>query len=203
MVVAMVAPGLILALIGLTHPAVLNQHTAMYWRNLHIGLLFIFPLLAVPPYLLVRRASRWLRWIVLLLLYGFVFSYTALDLLNGVGAGQIYLNTTQSAMDTSNLGMQTISYSPSIRAIFDIGHHLGRVGSWLYIIVCSIIAIWCVVQSFSSRRWLAITGAVLVVSASISFLDSHIYWPRGAITMLLLSAGYGLLWQVSQVDGTG
>lgn len=36
-------------------------------------------------------------------------------------------------------------------------------------------------------------GAVLTVAAAVSFLDSHIYWPRGVVTMVVLALGFLLL----------
>jgi hypothetical protein len=34
---------------------------------------------------------------------------------------------------------------------------------------------------------------VLVIAASVSFLNSHVYWPRGVLTMYALAVGWGLL----------
>jgi hypothetical protein len=116
---ALALPGIALALLGLTHPSVLNAQAALYWRNLHITLLFLFPLLAVGPYLLLAGMVKWLRLMMLLMLYGFVFLYTALDLLNGVGAGELYLKT-QPAMTMDQHGMVMTDYSPSITAILHI-----------------------------------------------------------------------------------
>ncbi len=36
-------------------------------------------------------------------------------------------------------------------------------------------------------------GAALVVAAAVSFLNSHIYWPRGVVTMVCLGVGWAFL----------
>jgi len=41
--------------------------------------------------------------------------------------------------------------------------------------------------------WRGVAGAVLLLLASISFLDSHLFWPRGVFTMLAIGVGMLLL----------
>jgi hypothetical protein len=35
-------------------------------------------------------------------------------------------------------------------------------------------------------------GSALLLAAGYSFLDSHIFWPRGVFTMLAFAAGFAL-----------
>jgi len=85
--VAVGVPPLILAAVGVTHPSELNAETAAYWRDLHIGILAVFPLLGFAPWLIVRGHSLWLSWAAGVL--GFVYAafYSALDILAGIGSG--------------------------------------------------------------------------------------------------------------------
>jgi len=42
-------------------------------------------------------------------------------------------------------------------------------------------------------RWAALPGAVFLLPAAVSFLDSHIFWPRGVLTMFAIAIGLALL----------
>jgi len=178
----------------------LNGHTALYWRNMHVVLLFVFPLLAVGPYILLKPAGRWLRWMANILLYGFVFLYTALDLLNGVGAAHVYRETSSMTMVTHHGVYSVMGSKDSIVAILGIGNKLGNIGVWLYLVVCMLVAGWYVRRYFASQsRWAVLAGGGLLVAASISFLDSHIYWPRGVCTMIAFAIAFALLGRATSV----
>jgi hypothetical protein len=41
-------------------------------------------------------------------------------------------------------------------------------------------------------------GSAVLLLASYSFLDSHIFWPRGVFTMLAFAAGFALTAAVSR-----
>jgi hypothetical protein len=41
--------------------------------------------------------------------------------------------------------------------------------------------------------WRAAPGAALLLGASVSFIDSHIFWPCGVVTMIAIAAGMFLL----------
>jgi hypothetical protein len=43
-----------------------------------------------------------------------------------------------------------------------------------------------------------VPGAVLLLAASVSFLDSHLFWPRGVFTMLAVDVGMFLLRMVGK-----
>lgn len=174
-------PPLALSALGLLHPHHLTDDTAALWRNLHIILLPIFPLLALAPWLVARRENRVVGWLVALLGYVFAAGYTALDVLAGIGAG---------ALQADNGGMgKTVLYAE--------GNDLADYGVWAYLlagVLASAVAI---------RRTglVAVPGSLLVVVGAYLFLDSHIYWPTGGIAMLLLAAGWMyLLWEPTWND---
>jgi hypothetical protein len=172
---AVVVPPLVLAAVGLTHPMLLSTASAEHWRDLHIGLLPVFPLLAVGPWLAVRREPAAVRWAVAVLGYVFAAFYTALDAIAGIGAGAVKLRVEQT---------------PAFDALFDVGNALALVGTWAFLVA----AVLAGVLAVRRHGWPAAPGAVLVGAASVSFLHSHIYWPRGVLTMLGLAAGWAALW---------
>jgi hypothetical protein len=166
-------PPLLLAVAGLFHPMVLDASTAHAWRQLHLVLLPVFPLLSIGPWLLVQQEIMSVRVAVGLL--GFIYGvyYTALDVLAGIGAG----------------ALQLAGHGPDASVLFSNGNQLASYGVSAYLAAAVIAAGVAVIRSGVA----AVPGAVLVVGGAISFLNSHIYWPRGVITMLALAAGWMLL----------
>jgi hypothetical protein len=61
--VAVVLPALFTLIIGLTHPVSLTAGTAEWWRDLHIVLLPVFPLIGAAPWLVARRTALPWRWL--------------------------------------------------------------------------------------------------------------------------------------------
>jgi hypothetical protein len=59
-------------------------------------------------------------------------------------------------------------------------------GVWAFLIATAVAAAVALGRSGA----LAVPGALLVVGAGWSFLNSHIYWPRGGLTMLALAVGW-------------
>jgi hypothetical protein len=172
---AVAVPPLILAGVGVTHPTHLTAASAEYWRNLHIGILPIFPLLGFAPWIIVRRRSnRWLTWGTGIL--GFLFGafYTALDVLAGIGAGGLKLD---------DMGMAT-------GTVFGLGRDLGSIGALCFIAACVIAGLLAIIRSGP----LAIPGALLVVAGSGLLYKDHIYFPLGVLGQLFLALGWvGLL----------
>ncbi|MFM9920337.1 hypothetical protein [Lacisediminihabitans sp. H27-G8] len=170
--VTVALPPLALAAIGVTHPMHLTATSAEYWRNLHIAILPIFPLLAFAPWLVARGAGALLAWIVGAL--GFVYAafYTALDVLAGIGAGGLKLD---------GMGMAT-------GTVFGLGNHIGEVGSVSFIAASAIAA----ATAIARFRLVALPGSVLVVVGAVLFLQDHIYFPVGVIGQLCLALGW--LW---------
>jgi hypothetical protein len=170
---AVALPPIALALVGLSHPTRLDAESALYWRDLHIGILPVFPLLGFAPWIVVRGHARWLSWTAGIL--GFVYAafYTSLDVLAGIGAG---------GLEHAGMGMAR-------GVVFDLADALGLVGS-IALVAASLLA-----GGFVSRvRGLrAVPGALLVAIGSVFFLYRHIFFPVGVIGQLCLAAGWVLL----------
>ncbi|MGL5857967.1 MAG: hypothetical protein ACRC35_06105 [Angustibacter sp.] len=166
-------PGVALAVAGLTHPTKLDDTTAGWWRDLHVVLLPLFPLLALAPWLLAREYSRRTGWLVAALGFTYACSYTALDVLAGIGAG----------------AMQQRRVYPGVGVAFDQANQLVQVGVYAYL-VAGIVAATTVARRVGAR---ALPGGALVIAAAVSFLTSHVWWPRGVLTMLAAAAGWTAL----------
>ncbi|CAN5222777.1 hypothetical protein BH09ACT1_BH09ACT1_18060 [soil metagenome] len=174
---AVAVPPLALAAVGITHPMHLTASSAEYWRDLHIAILPVFPLLGFAPWLTVRGRSVLLSWIVGIL--GFVYAafYTALDVLAGIGAGGLKLD---------DMGMAT-------GTLYGLGDSLGFIGS-VALIAAGVVAGVVSVVRVGIR---AIPGGVLVVVGAYLFLLDHIYFPVGVIGQLCLAAGW--VWLVASL----
>jgi hypothetical protein len=165
-------PGLIIGTVGIFHPAELTAADAERWRNIHVVLLPLFPLLALAPWLLARRENRVAGWVGLLLGYTFAMFYTGLDLIAGAAAGVLKM-----------------AGSEDLAPIFAFGNGLAEVGVWAHLLAASLAS----ALVLRSSGWRALPGAVLVIAASVSFMGSHVYWPEGVATMYALAVGWGLL----------
>jgi hypothetical protein len=175
-------PPLALALAGLTHPAALDAGSAMHWRDLHLVLLPLFPLLAIGPWLLAREHGPVIGRVVAALGYAYACCYTALDVLAGIAAGALQLGGV-----TGGVG---VAFGQSDAVV--------RVGVLSYLAAC-VLAAAAVVRRAGPR---ALPGAALVTAAACSFLSSHVYWPRGVLTMAAAAAGWTLLALVGRRAGT-
>jgi hypothetical protein len=167
------APPLMLAGVGLAHPMHLTADSARSWRDLHVLLLPIFPLLGVAPWLVVRRESAVLGAVAAVLGYVYATFYTALDVLAGIGAGSL----EQAGID----GGRSV--------LFAQADSLVRYGVWAYLaatILAAAVVFW-------RAGVAALPGSVLIIGGAWSFLDSHIFWPRGVLTMLALAIGWAAL----------
>ncbi len=181
--VTVALPPLVLAAIGVTHPMHLTASSAEYWRNLHIAILPIFPLLAFAPWIVARGAGAVVAWIVGVLAFLYAAFYTALDVLAGIGAG---------GLKVDGMGMAT-------GTVFGLGNHLGEVGSIAFIAATTIAAITAIVRF----RAAAVPPSVLVILGSILFLQAHIYFPVGVIGQLALAVGWAWLCVVIERSANG
>jgi hypothetical protein len=164
-------PGLLLAGFGLVHPAGLHAGNAQWWAMLHVLLLPVLPLLGVAQWVLLTSAPRLLRWLGRFAAYGYATFYTGLDAVAGIAAGTVE--------DASG------GVSPLTARLFEVGDMLGLVGAW-----CFLVGSVCVVMGIArDGGWRGVLGAVLLLLASVSFLDSHLFWPRGVFTMLAIGVG--------------
>ncbi len=174
-------PGLLLAGFGIAHPARLTTDTAQWWAMLHVLLLPVFPLLAAAQWVLLTPAPPWLRWPGRLAAFGFAAFYTGLDAVAGIAAGTV-------VHAENGLG-------PVLGHIFAIGDTLGHIGA-----DCFLAASLLITAAIAPHAgWRVLPGAVLLLAASVSFIDSHIFWPRGVFTMIAIAAGMFLLSIVSPV----
>ena len=172
LVLAVALPALVLGTAGLFHPANLTDADAERWRNIHIVALPLFPLLALGPWLLARRMHRLGGMVALLLGYVYACFYTGLDLLAGAGAGALKLE------GSADLGV-----------LFGLASPMEWVATSAYltgtVLACALV--------LRRAGLAAVPGALIVVAASVSFLDSHISWPRGVLTMYALAVGWAAL----------
>jgi hypothetical protein len=182
--VAAGVPGLLLAGFGLLHPAGLHAGNAQWWATLHVLLLPVLPLLGVAQWVLLASTPRPVRWVGRLAAYGYATFYTGLDAVAGIAAGTV---------EHASGGV-----SPLTGRLFEVGDVLGYIGAW-----CFLAGNVCLVVGVARRTgWRGVPGAVLLLAASVSFLDSHLFWPRGVFTMLAIGVGMLLLAAVQPLTRT-
>ncbi|ALG14548.1 hypothetical protein [Kibdelosporangium phytohabitans] len=168
-------PGLMLAGFGAVHPAPLEATNAEWWTTIHVLLLPVFPLLAVAQWILLTPAHPLLRWAGRLASFGFAAFYTGLDAVAGIAAGTV--TTHEHAV------------TPITGSVFTIGDMLGYIGA-----SCFLAANLCITADTTYRAgWRALPGGLILLAASVSFIDSHIFWPRGVLTMLAVAVSMLLL----------
>ena len=170
---AVAVPPLVLAAVGVSHPTDLDAGSAEYWRDLHIGILAVFPLLGFAPWIVVRGHRLWLSWTAGILGFLYASFYTALDVLAGIGAG----------------GLEHAGMHDATPVAFDLGDRLGLVGSVALVASCLLAGGFAV----RMRGIRALPGALLVTLGSVLFLFEHIFFPVGVIGQLCLAVGWVLL----------
>lgn len=179
-VLGIVATPLVLAALGTTHPTSLNGETAGWWHHLHLILILLFPLLGVNLWWLLAGLVGPLPWLGRIAAFIFIGFYGALDLLAGVAAGLIRDRATREGRP------ELLAVEPWL---FAEGNALAEVGVWAFLLGCLIVSGLLIARVGRP----ALPGAVLLCFAAILFLRSHIYFPGGVATMLLLAVGFGLL----------
>ncbi|MET0237250.1 MAG: hypothetical protein ABW224_21550 [Kibdelosporangium sp.] len=173
--VLIAVPGLVLAGFGVVHPAPLDAANAHLWTTLHVLLLPVFPLLAAAQWMLLTPAHPVVKWTGRLAAFGFAVFYDGLDAVAGIGAG---------AVTAAQNGV-----TPVTGAVFAIGDTLGYIGAGCFLAANVLITAGIAAHA----RWRTVPGAVLLLAASVSFVDSHIFWPRGVFTMIGVAVGMFLL----------
>ncbi|MEO6115957.1 MAG: hypothetical protein ABIP33_06195 [Pseudolysinimonas sp.] len=165
---AVVLPALLTLIVGLTHPASLTASTAQWWRDLHIVLLPVFPLIGAAPWLVARRTALPWRWLAGLGGFLFAVFYTGLDVLAGIGAGSVQLAGHPEAKS-------------SLYAIADIFGPIGAIGlavAW----AAATLGVMRVAGVRAIAGLFGVIGALLV-------LKSHVYFPVGTAGLALLIVG--------------
>ncbi len=173
---AVSVPGLILAGAGLSHPHLLTVESAHDWWTLHVALLPVFPLLAFALLFLLRGDRSPLAWAARVAGYGFAVGYTALDAIDGIGAGLV--------VEASGQPEDVIT-----ARIFEIGDRIGRAGIWSLVaaVLLTAVALW------PRHRFWVLPGTVVFLAGCHLFYDHHIFTPDGAWGMVAIAAGTALL----------
>jgi hypothetical protein len=174
---------LLLAAAGAAHPHGLSRATAADWTHLHIALLPVFPLLTAGLLVPLRHRPRpdlagfatVIAWTSAFLYAAF---YTGLDAVAGIAAG----TAVEHATDPVSIG-------PLKHPLYDTGESLGQIG--VYALIVAVVA--TAVALFPKHGARVIPGTVVLLVAGWSFVDSHIFWPRGVWTMLGFALGFALL----------
>ncbi|MGA9103535.1 hypothetical protein [Aeromicrobium sp.] len=173
LLIAVAVPHLVIAAIGLTHPAQLTVASAHHWQMMHTVLLPLFPLLALAPWLVARAVDPVSGVVVGVIAFVYACFYTALDILAGIGGGAI------KEAEAGGLGI-----------IFPVAGDLGAVGSHAHLAATALAAGLALRVAGLVR---GLPGAVLVVAGSIMFWQEHVYRPWGVLAMVLLAAGWSWL----------
>lgn len=176
-----VAAPLGLAVAGLAHPLGLTASTAPMWAEMHIWLLPVFPLVAVgfvvPLWGRPGRdgagAATVVAWSAA---FAYACFYTGLDAVAGIAAG----TAARNAAPGSDLG-------PVVTPLFQAGDGLGRIGVYAFLVAVVAASVALVLR----HGVLVLPGSIVLLVAGYSFVDSHIFWPRGVVTMLGFAVGFG------------
>lgn len=176
LIVAVLVPPILIGLVGLTHPAHLTQDASARWRDLHIVLLPLFPLLAVGPWLVARSIEPVYGRITLVLGYVYACFYSALDILAGIAAGALKYDR-QGGLGT----------------VFGYASDLGQIGSIAFI-GATAAASGCLLRVAGAR---VLPGAVVALVGAYGFMQNHVYPPWGVLSMLAIAAGWAWMLTVS------
>ncbi|MFC4492678.1 hypothetical protein ACFPA8_00820 [Streptomyces ovatisporus] len=175
-----VAP-LVLAAFGLGHPGGLRPHNAALWAELHIWLLPVWPLLAlglvVPLWGRPSRDAAGVATVVAWIAgFGYAVFYTGLDAVAGIAAG--------IAEEHGGAHPRKV-----VNPLFHTGDALGQAGVWC-LAVGVIAASAALFMRYGPR---VLPGTAVLLVCCWSFFDSHIFHPRGVVTMLGFALGF-VLW---------
>ena len=176
-IIAVLVPPLVIGLVGTTHPPHLTQDASAWWRDLHIVLLPLFPLLGVGPWLVARAIDPLYGRITLLLGYVYACFYSALDILAGIAAGALKYDRE------GGLG-----------TVFRYASDLGEIGSVAYI-GATAAAAGCLLRIAGPR---VLVGAVVALGGAFGFMQEHIYWPGGVLSMAAILVGWILMLVVAR-----
>ncbi len=168
---AAVLPPLLLLAFSLFHPPMLTMEDAGTWKNLHIALMPVFPLLALGPWLVARAVSRPLGWIVAIGAFTYAVFYTGLDIIGGVVGGAI------KEAEAGGLGI-----------IFPIAGDFEQIGGIAFLLTCALAA----GVAMHATGWVAgALPAAAVVIGSYVLWQEHIFRPWGVVASALLAVGWG------------
>lgn len=173
-------PGLALSAAGAFHPAELTAASAHHWWLLHVLLMPLFPLLGLALLPLIAPGGTVLSTVTTVFVYIYSVFYSALDILTGIGAGIV--------IDINHVS----DSSAVVTCLVDTGNQLAWIGT-ISFLAAALFA------TFDPRlRWsgIAVVPSVLLIAGSVTFLDSHIYWPSGGLSVFVIGASTGWLYHV-------
>ncbi|GGR41546.1 hypothetical protein [Deinococcus ruber] len=169
---------LLMALLGLTHPADLTASNAQHWTMLHQLLIPLFPLIGVNLWWLLADLPGPFSWVARLGAFVYGVYYPAVDLLAGIGTGRL-------------LSQGVNRHAPAVQVLFQQGNSLGDIGNVGLLLSCglTIVALWLL----AGRT--VLPGAICLLLGAWLFTQHHIYRPWGVVGMVLLSLGFAaLMW---------
>ena len=166
-------PALLAAAIGLSHPPTLNAATAEHWRNMHIALIPLFPLVGLAPWLIARRAGTRFGRAGAVFGYGFAAFYTSLDLLAGVAGGALVAS----------------GHPDATGQVFAIARVLGAIGV-VSLVLGTLVAGTAAFLAAGPR---SLPGALLATVGAALVQPGHIYLGLGTVAMLLFAGGYTVM----------
>lgn len=172
LLVPVVVPPLLVAAVSVSHPSPLTVENASHWQHVHTVLLFVFPLVALGPWLVARAVSRPAAVVVGVVAYVYATAYTALDVLAGIGGGAI------KAAEAGGLGI-----------IFPVAGRFEDVGG-IALIAAAALSVGVVSRVLT---WRVLPGGSLVLLCTWLHWQHHVYPPWGAVAMVGLALGWGLL----------
>ncbi|TAL45991.1 MAG: hypothetical protein EPN91_01080 [Salinibacterium sp.] len=178
---AIVAPAIIIAGLGFTHPHDLVRDNAHWWLLLHLILMPLFPLLGVSIWILLRGYSGFLAWGARASGLFFIVFYGALDAIAGVAVGTVMVASGAASDD----------HVASIQSLYAIANKVGLLGA-IFFLIAGMLAAAAIARA-GSRLGLLIPAAALLLVADALFLHSHIYWPVGVLTVLAFGVALALL----------
>ena len=184
-IAAVALPALALSGIGLAHPTLLNAGTADWWTTLHFILVPLFPLLGASVWVLLRDDRTAVGWGGRIAAVTYAVFYTALDALSGIATG-----TALSAGADSD----------ALAALFAAGNLLGHVGGYAFFV--AVILVLGSAWRRGARGWTIYAAAPILLVAGYLFTTSHIYWPKGGLTMIAFAVGFVLVEITPRVSST-
>lgn len=170
-------PPLLVAAVGLTHPAVLTPDSANAWFVGHLVLLPLFPAVAVSLWWVLSGERSPAARAARILAYGWMVLYGALDSIAGVGLS--YQVKQAAAHGTPQ---------PSLGDTFHVADTIGRPGALLFAAAGLFAAL-----ALLRQGTVAVLGGVLVAVGSVVVYEKHVFPPVGVLGMVAVGVGLGML----------
>jgi hypothetical protein len=178
MVAAVALPPMVLAAVGLSHPARLTLDSAPWWATMHIVLVPLFPLLGVAVWVLLRHDSTVVGWGGRVAAIAYTAFYGGLDAVSGIATGTVVASGSDPG-------------SQAVADLFAAGRPLGTIGAYAFFV--AVILVLASAWRGGSRGWVFTAAAVLALLSAYLFTVGHIYWPKGVAAMLGLAVSFAAI----------